>query len=129
MPAGLGIGAAVALVWTILGAMLVAKLIDSEVVEESAIGYGSGAILLSASFASAMAAYSRVKRQRAIVCMVSGGIYFLMLLAMTALFFGGQYTGVGVTAILIAAGAGCAVLLSLRGGGGKRKGRYKMPKR
>ena len=128
MPAGLAIGGATALVLTILGAMIVAKLVDSEVIEEAAIGYGAAVVLLAASFMSSMAAWSRIKRQRALVCMASGGIYFLMLLAMTALFFGGQYSGVGVTAILIAGGSGCAVLLGLRGGGGKRGTRYKIPK-
>lgn len=129
IPAGLSIGAAAALAWTLLTAMLMARMVESEVLAESAIGYGSGVILLTASFLSAMVAYRRVKRQRAMVCMISGGLYFLMLLAITALFFGGQYTGVGVTAIVIAAGAGCAVLLGLRDGRGKRKGRYKPPKR
>lgn len=129
MPAGLAIGAAMALGCTLLGAMLVAKLIDSEMLAETAIGYGSVLILLTASFLSAMTAYGRIKRQRALVCMVSGGIYFLMLLAMTALFFGGQYTGIGVTAALIAAGSGCAVLLGLGGGKGKGSARYKMPRR
>lgn len=125
MPAGLAVGALFAMVWTILGALSVAKLIDSEVIPETAVGYGSGLILLTASLGAALVSFSRIKHQRALVCMAAGGIYFLMLLAVTALFFGGQYTGIGVTALLIAAGSGTAVLMGMSGRGGKRRSAYK----
>lgn len=125
MPAGLSMGALFAVIWTILGAVIVGKLVDSETIPESAIGYGSAVILLTASFGAAMVAFGRIKRQRALVCMAAGGIYFLLLLSVTALFFGGQYTGMGVTALLILAGSGTALLLGLNGGGGKRHRTYK----
>jgi hypothetical protein len=46
--------------------------------------------------------------------MASGAGYYLTLLAMTALFFGGQYQGMGVTLGLVLAGAGTATLLSVK---------------
>ena len=35
------------------------------------------------------------------MCLAAGGGYYLCLLAITALFFGGQYQGVGVTALMV----------------------------
>ena len=126
MPVGLVTGVGFMAVWTLLGAMVVAKLVDSEIIQESAIGYGAAAILLSASFGGALVSFGRIKRQRMAVCFAAGGIYFLILLGTTALFFGGQYSGAGVTALLILAGSGAAVLLGLNGGAGKRRKAYKI---
>lgn len=122
MAAGLGIGAGFALIWSILGAMITAKILDTEMMPESAIGYSAAIILATASFGAAMIAYGKIQRLRTVVCLVSGGIYFLMLLCVTALMFGGQYAGVGVTALMILAGSGAAAVLGLskRGGQGHR---------
>lgn len=126
VPAGLATGAAFALVWTIAGAMLIAKLVDSEVMKQESIGYGAMVILVSASFSGAMLSYGRIKRQRVQMCLISGGIYFLLLAAMTSLFFGGQFSGAGVTVILVLAGSAAAILPGLHSGGGKSKRRYKI---
>lgn len=125
MAAGLGIGAGFALIWSILGTMVTAKILDMQMIPESAIGYCTAIILATASFGAAMIAYGKIKRLRTAVCLASGGIYFLMLLCMTALIFGGQYTGVGVTALMILAGSGAAVLLGLNSRGGKTHRGYK----
>lgn len=125
MGAGLGMGACFALIWSILGAMITAKFLDMEMIAESAIGYCTAIILATASFGAAMIAYGKIKRLRTVVCLASGGIYFLMLLSATALMFGGQYTGVGVTALMILAGSGAAVLLGLNSGRGKAHRGYK----
>lgn len=127
MPVGLGLGAVFSLVWTLLGCILVGKLIHAEIMPENAIGYGAGGILLTGSFLSSLLAYHKIKRQRAMVCMIAGGIYFLCLLGITALFFGGQYQAVGVSAGLILSGSGAAVLLGLNHGGRKQQHRYKKP--
>ncbi len=116
MPAGLAIGAAVSLGITLVFAAVLAKLVDMEKLPWENIGYGIIALLLSASFSGAMTAYAKVKRQRIPVCLISGAIYFGMLLSITALFFGGQYEAVGVTALLVLGGSAAAGLLGLRTG-------------
>lgn len=122
IPAGLAFGAVVSLGVTILSAALLAKLVDSEMLAEENIGYGIILLLLAASFTGAMTSYIRIKRQRVLVCLLSGVVYFAMLLSITALFFGGQYDAVGVTAILVLGGSAAAALLGLRDSrGGKRK--------
>jgi hypothetical protein len=53
--------------------------------------------------------------------LISGGIYYLMLLAMTILFFGGHFRGMGVTALMVACGSILAILGGFsKGRGGKR---------
>lgn len=129
MPGGLAVGAAVSIGWSVIGAMIMAKLIDTETMPETAIGYGSIVILVTASFLGAMAAHSKIKRLRVQVCLMAGGIYYLILLATTALFFGGQYTGMGVTAAMVMSGSAAAILPGLQSRGGQKRRSYKIPGR
>lgn len=122
MPGGLAFGGVISLAITVIGAVLLSKLMDTETIEWEGVGYGIMVLLTAASFLGALSAYSRIRRQRLVVCLLSGAIYWITLLGITALFFGGQYEAVGVTAGLILAGCGCAGMLALPAGrGGKRK--------
>ena len=121
LPAGAVFGGIVALIWTLLSAGILAWLVDGEQIGTSSVGYGSMGILLSASALGASLAWRKVRRQRMVTCLCSGGVYLLLLLGITALFFGGQYTGFGVTVLLILGGSGMA---SFAGAGqGSRTGR------
>jgi putative membrane protein (TIGR04086 family) len=122
MPVALVLGGICSLLVVILGSAILAKLIDSNTIPETGIGYGILIMIIMAAFLGAKLAYQKVKRQRLMVCMSSGVILFLLLLSITALFFGGQYNAVGVTALLILCGSGLAVL---PGRGSKRVGRRK----
>lgn len=104
IPAGLGIGIGVSLVVTLLGAALTAWLIGAERIGEASIGYGAMAILVLASAVGAFVSSSLIKRLRLQICLLSGVGYFLTLLGMTALFFGGQYQGMGVSSIAVLIG-------------------------
>lgn len=115
---GLAVGAAVNLGMTILLSALLAKLLQTGVLAQNQTGYGVMVLLLLASFFGAAVAQGRVKHRRMMVCMLSGGVYYLSLLAITALFFGGQYTAMGVTALVVLAGCGTAALLCTRKGRG-----------
>ena len=129
LPAGLAIGAACSLAATLILTTILAKLVESETLPVEKIGYGIMALLMVSSFAGAMIAFGRIKRQRMLVCIVSGVIYFAMLMSVTALFFGGQYSAVGTTALLVLAGSGTAALLGLRQGRGTKRTKIKMPHR
>lgn len=122
LPAGIGIGTAGALSWTLVTAGLLAKLIEGETLPESAVGYGALVVLLSASFLGAILAFRKVKSKRLQVSLLTAAAYYLCLMAVTAMFFGGQYTGMGVTALVVFGGSGAAVLLGM-GNGNNRKGR------
>ena len=122
LPGGVMLGAGVSVLWSVVTAAVAAKLIEKEVFSEDAIGYGCMIILLTASLLGSVTACKRVKRQRAVVCLCTGGAYFLTLLGITAMFFGGQYEAVGVTACMILAGCASVILMGLR-----QPGRRKYP--
>lgn len=127
VPMGLMTGAMVSLGITILLAAIAAKLTQMEVTEEAHIGYYVIVILMAASFAGAFTACKRIKRQRLMICVLSGIVFFLSLMSITALFFGGQYEAVGVTGLLIFCGCMLALLAcgnSSRGGKRRRPGKY-----
>ena len=115
MAVGLAIGSGTSLLITLVGSWFFAYLISKEILEEITIGYCAMFIILLASLTGTAAAVGKIKRRRLCVCGLSGLIYFGILLSMTALFFGGQYQGVGVTALLIMAGSCTVALLGLRG--------------
>lgn len=123
MPRGLAVGAAVSMAITLVSALVMAGLLDAEKLAWENVGYGIMVMVFCGAFLGAVTGYHLVKRQRMVVCLMGGGIYFLMLLAVTALFFGGQYDGVGATGVLILGGSGCAALLGLRQGRGGRRRR------
>ena len=123
MPGGLAVGAAVSIGVTLASCVLLTKLILSGALNMDQIGYGVMVLLLAASFLGALTAQGRVKHQRSMVCMLSGLVYYLMLLCTTALFFGGQYSGVGVTGLLVLGGAGTAALAAAGKGTPRRNQR------
>lgn len=122
LPAGLAWGEAVNLGITAAGAALMGKLMDIGSMSWENVGYGIMAMLLCASFLGALVAYKKIKRQRLLVCLLSGALYYGTLLLITALFFGGQFQAIGVTALLVLGGSGAAGLLGRQSGrGGKIK--------
>lgn len=128
VPGGLAVGVGISLLVTAVGAAVLAWLLDGEKLLWENVGYGIMGMLLCASFFGSLAAFRRIRRQRMLVCMLSGVAYLGVMLSMTALFFGGQYEGVGVTALLVLGGSGAAGMLGLKpekGRGGKAKVRIK----
>lgn len=123
IPGGLALGGIISFAITLAGAAALAWLVHRERIAEENVGYGIMIVLLAASFAGAITAHKKIKRRRALICMMSGGTYLLTLLAMTALFFGGQYSGVGETALMVFCGAALGILPGLQKNsrGGKRK--------
>lgn len=126
MPGGLAVGAAVSMIITVIVSAVSAHLISSELIGQDKIGYCAILALITASIAGARTAEKRIKRQRLLVCALSGLVYYCLLLALTALFFGGQYKGMGVTFIVVLMGSTTTVLMGNREG--KRKYSYKHKK-
>lgn len=117
MPTGLAWGAMSSLGVVLLGTAITAKLIDSEIIKWSDSGYLILVTLILAAWLGGMISFRKIKRQRVAVCMMSGTLLFLLLMVITALFFGGQYSGVGETALLIL----CGSLLAIPSGNGEKK--------
>lgn len=123
MPAGLAVGGVWSLAITIGLSAVIAKLIDGGAVAQGSIGYFVISILLIASITGALQSFRKIKRRRMLVCLISGLIYFCVLLSITALCFGGQYQGVSATGLVVLCGSCCAGLMGLREKKQGRKGK------
>lgn len=111
---GILIGVLVCVGVTLIASVILAWLITAEKMGESAVGYGAMVALLLSAILGSWTASAKIGRLRTQVCLITGGIYYLVLLSITALFFGGQYQGMGVAAILVIAGSGVTALLGIR---------------
>lgn len=126
LPAGIGFGLLLSLGITLLGCALIAYLMLTQKLQEEAVGYASIVVLALASAAGAFLSAGMIKRMRAQVCLMTGAGYYLALLGCNALIFGGQYAGLGVTAIVVFLGCGCAAIFGMiRQKGSKAK--FKKP--
>ena len=117
---GILLGVSVSLILTMLCALVLTWLIHSEIIQDDAIGYCIMAALLLTSMSGAWTASAKTKQLRAQVCLITGAVYYLALLAMTAVFFGGKYQGVGVTAVVVVLGCMITILAGLKVQKGKR---------
>ena len=115
IPAGIGWGTLAGLGITATGAAILAWMMTKEKMNSDSLGYGIIAVLLIASCVGALIASGKIKRLRMQMCLLSGAVYYFSLVAMTALFFGGKYEGMGVTAIVVMIGCALASLTILNG--------------
>ena len=125
MPVGIALGIMVAVVITLLGAILLTSLIAGERMELEALGYGIMAIQFLGGITGAVTAMLAIKRQKMQVCLITGLGYFLVLLASNALFFGGQYEGALTTGLILLVGCGITAMLGSREARGRNRGRRK----
>ena len=123
IPAGLGIGALISLLTTLAGAALVSYLVAAEKIGEGTIGVSAMIILAVAAAVGAWCAVCVVKRLRLQVCMMTGACYYLSLLALTALFFGGRYQGMGISALIVLGGCTLVALIPSKNGQFFKKGK------
>jgi O-antigen/teichoic acid export membrane protein len=114
MPKGIMLGWVAEMCLTLAGSALCAYLIGQESIKGEGIGYCAMGIILASSMTGALVACNSVKCRKLQVCMISGAVYYLSLLAVTALFFGGIFQGMGVTALLVFGCCGTMALLSVR---------------
>lgn len=129
IPVGIGFGLLSNVIVSVLGLCVVAGLLNKETVPETAMELGVMAVQLSASLAGAAVAVLMIKKNRLIASLISGGCYFLLLLAGTALFFGGQYHGVISSLLAILVGCICIGLLGLKGKKSNASSKYKIRNR
>lgn len=114
IPGGIAMGTCLSMTLTIMSCAVLAWMVDNEKLQWEKIGYGIMVVILISSFVGAQFSFQKAKRQRLMVCLLSGIAYLAVLLSLTALFFGGQYQAVGVTSALILAGSGTAGILGIK---------------
>ncbi len=125
IPMGLVWSLLVSMGVTLLCCVALTSMIAGEHMPETAIGYGAMGTLLLASVSGALMAIWRVKHRYLLMCVCSGACYYLCLLCCTALFFGGQYQGMGTTALVVLGGSVLAALATVRKSGGRKRARVK----
>lgn len=109
---GVMIGTSVSMAGTLIGAAACAALISSETIAAGSVGYCAMVIVLLASMTGAAIGAGKAKKKRLYTCMLIAASFVLSLLAITALFFDGAYTGVWVTALEILAGSVASAFLA-----------------
>jgi putative membrane protein (TIGR04086 family) len=105
VPAGLASGVITAVAVMLAGTLITALMISEGVLRWNNSGYGVMVTLILSSWVGAAVAAGKVKRRRLLICASAGGVYFAVLLVMTGLFFGGKFSGVGETGLLILCGS------------------------
>ena len=121
MPVGISIGLVTALAITGAGCAMVASLINGEQIGMDMLGYGAMIILFCASFLGAALASLLIKGRKIPVSVILGVVYFVSLLLVNGIFFGGEINGVGATALVVLAGSICAGLLPNPGASGRAR--------
>ena len=123
IPGGLAFGAAVSIGGTLLLSGILAYALEKGMVEMEKSGYFVMVILYTAAFLGALAAANQIKHRKGDMCLLSGGIFFMGLMGITALFFNAQYEAVGETAAVLLMGSLTALLICRKGNRKRRTGR------
>lgn len=108
LPIALAIGLLIDIAIMLVFVSVVAHLVIGEKMDEGAIGYAVMVVLPLITALGAFVSAGMVKSRCLLVCMMSGAIYYLTLIGVTAMFFGGQYDDVLTTAVLVCIGAAMA---------------------
>lgn len=104
LPAGLAAGAAISVLTMLMICLVGAWLISAEILAQQQIGYCMITALVTGAMLGAGTAWRKIKRQKLLVCLMSGGVYFGILALITIVFFGGDFRGAGVTLVSILLG-------------------------
>lgn len=113
IPGGMAISAAVSILTTLIMSAAVASFLNTEKITWEQAGYWIMGMLFSAAFLGGKCSISVIKRQRLAVSIMSGLLYWGLLLCITALFFGGSFEAIWETGGIIAAGCCTAAMITL----------------
>ncbi len=114
--------------WTVLSSLAVAWMVSREWLRLEQTGYASGLILLVCGMLIARAGTAGGEKEKLTAAAVGTGLFFLCLLLVNWMFFGGKTEGFGVTLLVLCLGTALGSLRSRRGRGGVSRRRYKIPK-
>ena len=124
IPGGLAIGLFVSLLITVSAAALIAWLLSAQKIGESGVNALGMLTHCISAVAGSVIANVLVKRMRLQVCLISGVSYYIFLLGITALFFGGEYSGLGISAIIILVSSAAVAFFPDKG-----KGKWKISRK
>lgn len=105
-------GVGVSIVVTFVGTLAIALLVMKETISDQSIGYCVLGLTLAASMVGSITTTQILKSKLLIVSLATSVTFALVLLSVTAMFFGGEYRGVAITLPVIIGGGISAVLFS-----------------
>ena len=112
IPSGLAIASLISMAITFVVSAGIAALLETEKITWTDAGYWIMGMLYLSSFVGSKFAVMFIKRQKLTIIIMTGILYWGLLLCLTALFFGGDFSAIWETAGIIAAGAGSSALIS-----------------
>lgn len=121
-----GLGRAAA--WTLMASMATAWMVGREILKVEHTGYAAIVILLVCGILLGKRSAQATSKERLIGAGVGTGLYFLCLLVVNWLFFGGKAENLWVTLLVLLAGATLGSIQLRQGRGGVPTRRYKIPK-
>ena len=101
VPAGASVGVLAGLLITLVGCAFIAYLLNAGKIGEGSVGFASVILNGLSTIVGALTATVLVKQYRIQVCITTGISYYLLLLALTAMFFGGSYQGMIITGVVV----------------------------
>lgn len=117
-----------AALWTIAASLAVAWMLDRELLRLEQTGYGSMIILLVCGVILARKAGGISGGQGFVQGFAAVLVYYLVLLLINCMFFGGNFSGFGVTAAVLLAGAVIGNTAGRKNSYRKTRRRYKIPR-
>lgn len=111
IPSGLGYSLLINAFITMMGVIILSVMLDRNRITWENVGYWIMVTLFAASFCGGRIAITTIKTQKYLISLMSGLLYWVFLLCITALFFGGQFSSVPETVLLILSGTLSAALL------------------
>ena len=108
-------GAGGSVLVTIALCALAAKLVSLEITSDSSVDIIVVGILILASAIGSLVACGMCARRRLPVCLATGVIYYLLLVASNILLFNSVYYALGGTAVAVLGGCGAVALIGLKG--------------
>ena len=119
------IGTATSILTSVIGAAITAWMISTGKAPQSGTNTAGWIILFLSAACGSWIASKMAEGKKLQTAMITGGTYLMILILMTALFFGGNYSGLWVGAILTGAASLATAMLSLRQGSGGKKMQWK----
>ena len=122
----IAVGVAVGFAVMLFGALVGAYLISGEIVKMGSVNYISVVVILCSAFVATMiGGKGTVGKERLLRGAVTGCVFWLVLIALNLMAFGGKISGAWVTGILVLACAVCSFLIF---GKSSHKKKYRIPK-
>ena len=115
MIAAAAIGAGGSVLASLVLCALAAKLLSLEITSDSSVDMMVVGIVILTSAIGALTACRVCTNRRLPVCIVTGVVYYLVLIVCNIMLFDGAFRALGGTAIAVLGGCGAVALMGLKG--------------